>query len=124
MKKQTIPLEDFKSQLERIAIHVIQEAHFDEGHELFEQLTNNQPLHKVLFSCGEPSHVPTRGRGNRLSVSVGWMWFYAVLNDVDGAAMIASKISTLPGVEQVSAPSLDTQFRAFWGVDVVLRISQ
>lgn len=63
------------------------------------------------------------GRGERAEVIVGWVW------PAEGAAhaaatLVRARIAGIPGVDEVSDPELDLQFRLIWSVRAIIRVTQ
>lgn len=124
MKKPTLMLERLAFHLERVAQDVARLAKFDQKHEAYMFWVGDTPLYQQFFSYKEAGPAPARGREQRRRVRVGWVWFAGVMSDVNGAALIRKLLFEIPGVVDVSAPTKDTQFGTFTGVEIIIRTRQ
>ncbi|MCA9624436.1 MAG: hypothetical protein KC731_35680 [Myxococcales bacterium] len=124
MKKATTSLEQFRSQLEAIARDLHRAAKFEVGREDLPELVDVDTLCGTFFSFGDPEPAPMRGRGARLRVPLGWVWWPAEMSPEDGAALAVRRLLSIPGVEDVTRPKLDPQFGLIWQAYVVIRVSQ
>lgn len=124
MKKATITRRDLESHLERIAEELTVIASFDMSHEAVRELGGGDRFAREFFSVGPGEHMPSRGRGRRVCFPVGWIWWPGRFDADRGAALVASKILAVPGVEEITEPELDPQFRLIWHAKMVVRESQ
>lgn len=123
MKKPTTSVAQFTDQLRCVATQVRSLAKFNPKDDPERDLSDTA-FDEEFFSFSEPSHAPPRGRGQRVRVVVGWMWWPSEMSDERGATLVASKIREIPGVEEVAVPKPDPQFGFIWQLETTLRLSQ
>lgn len=126
MKKATLSPAAFSQRLVELAREFTARLPQDVERELLLDLFGSEPerWHERFFGVGDPEPAPARGRGERVEIHVGWVWPDEIPAARAIAARVRSRLAAIPGVEAVSEPDLDTQFGAFWGLRVILRLTQ
>jgi hypothetical protein len=124
MKKATVSLQELAESLRAVATDVQNSADFNLDDPSVRELVTNETLVGEFFTVGAPSAAPSYGRGQRVRVTIGWLWWPARMLPGQGAELIASKIRSVPGVEHVAEPCLDPQLGIVWQTSVTIRLSQ
>lgn len=124
MKKATISRPELANELCEVAAEVQRLAGFDLGDDAVRELFDVGALHEDFFSAGEASPAPERGRGERVTLPLGWIWPPASMAAEKGAETIRSLVARVPGVEEVTAPALDPQLGLIWTMYITIRLAQ
>src|SRR5690349_4905821 len=124
MKKATSSPELLAAHLLDVAAKLQAVAGFDFDDDSLREFVSRETCASEFFSVGEATAAPAQGGGQRVKVTVGWVWWPAQLAPERGAELIVSEIRALPSVEEVSTPSLDPQLGAVWQSVLTLRVTQ
>ena len=124
MKKATISRVEFDRALREVAEDLQRIAVFDLAHEEARDLFQAETLNEEFFSAGETTAARSHGRGRRVTLPVGWVWPPARMSAEEGAALIRSQITAIPGVEMVAPATPDPQFGFLWSILVTIRLDQ
>jgi hypothetical protein len=124
MKKATISRVELDRALREVAEELQTVAVFDLAHEEARDLFQAETLIEEFFGIGETTAARSQGRGRRVTLPVGWVWPPAKMSAEEGAALVRSQISAIPGVEMVAPATLDPQFGFLWSILVTMRLDQ
>ena len=124
MKKAIISRAELDRALHGVAEELQCVAGFDLAHKDARELFQAETLNEEFFSTRETTAAPSSGRGRRVTLPVGWIWPPASMSAEEGAVLIRSQITAIPGVEMVAPATLDPQFGFIWSILVTIRLDQ
>jgi hypothetical protein len=124
MRKATITRSGLVGELSRVAKALQDEASFDIGAYAARWMIEPSEVIEQFFAIGESQPATDRGRGQRVLIPVSWIWASAQMDEHQGAGTIVESIRAIPGVEDITAPTRDTQLGVIWSVNVTIRTSQ
>ena len=110
-------LREVAEELQRVAV-------FDLAHEEARDLFQAETLIEEFFSTGETTAARSQGRGRRVTLPVGWVWPPARMSAEEGAVLVRSQLSAIPGVEIAAPAMLGPQFGFIWSILVTIRLDQ